>query len=192
MRVEATEGAANGPRSRYHTGRVADGWIPIIENLKTYRKHIKEVERGAKDAGRSIDDVDCILFVYTALSDDPDAAYEALKPVRTAMISLGYKKLKEAGYDVTLPEGVSEDFYFDQLLIYHETEALLAVLGELATREMVEDFCITGSKDEVMDRIETFASAGVDHFIVINVGPDREETNRVFAEEIMPYCQDSE
>ena len=182
--------ASNGPKSRYLTGKVADGWLPIMESVETYRTHVKDLEHGARAAGRSMDEIDCTLFVYTAISDDHDAALEALKPVRSGIVSLGYRKLIEAGYDVHLPEGVSKDFYFDQLLIYHETEEMLDELGELISTDMIEDFCLMGTKDEVIDKIEKYVSVGTDHFIIINVGPDRDETNTVFSEEIMPYFRE--
>ncbi|RLI83488.1 LLM class flavin-dependent oxidoreductase, partial [Archaeoglobales archaeon] len=57
---------ANGKRTRFIAGMIAEGWIPIGESPRTYAKNLEDVREGAKKAGRSIEEIDRALQIYTA------------------------------------------------------------------------------------------------------------------------------
>jgi alkanesulfonate monooxygenase SsuD/methylene tetrahydromethanopterin reductase-like flavin-dependent oxidoreductase (luciferase family) len=61
--------AANGPRTRRICGEIADGWIPIVESPETYKKHLEEVNTGAKEANRDMGEIETCLEIYTAVSE---------------------------------------------------------------------------------------------------------------------------
>jgi alkanesulfonate monooxygenase SsuD/methylene tetrahydromethanopterin reductase-like flavin-dependent oxidoreductase (luciferase family) len=53
--------------------------------------------------------------------------------------------------------------------------------------EIADEFAIMGSREECIERIESFAKSGVEHLILINVGRNPKETLRMYGEEIIPY-----
>ena len=55
------------------------------------------------------------------------------------------------------------------------------------SRDMVMDFVIAGSKDDVVKRLEEYIDAGVDHFFLRDFSPDKEKSVKVLSEEILPY-----
>ncbi|MDY6965662.1 MAG: LLM class flavin-dependent oxidoreductase [Halobacteriota archaeon] len=59
--------ASNSPKTRKLTGKIADGWIPIVESPDTYKEHLKEVHAGVKEAGRDVSEIDACLEIYTAV-----------------------------------------------------------------------------------------------------------------------------
>ncbi|MDY6958501.1 MAG: LLM class flavin-dependent oxidoreductase [Halobacteriota archaeon] len=59
--------AANSPRSRKITGRIGDGWVPILESPDTYKEHLKQIEAGAKEARRDVKEVEPCLELYTSV-----------------------------------------------------------------------------------------------------------------------------
>ena len=59
--------ASNSPKTRKLTGKIGDGWIPIVESPETYKKHLEEVKEGAKEAKRDISEIDACLEIYTAV-----------------------------------------------------------------------------------------------------------------------------
>ena len=59
------------------------------------------------------------------------------------------------------------------------------------TRDIVLDFVIAGSKDDVTKRIEQYIDAGVDHFFFRDFSPDKEKSVEVLSKEILPYFRNS-
>ncbi|MBF8303155.1 MAG: Coenzyme F420-dependent N5,N10-methylene tetrahydromethanopterin reductase-related flavin-dependent, partial [Candidatus Dadabacteria bacterium] len=55
------------------------------------------------------------------------------------------------------------------------------------SREIVLDFVITGSKKDVINKIEEYIRSGVNHFILRDFSPDRKKSFRVLSKEILPY-----
>ena len=50
--------AANDERTLKLLGRYWDGWLPILETPETFEKHVGIIKQGARESGRSIEDVD--------------------------------------------------------------------------------------------------------------------------------------
>jgi alkanesulfonate monooxygenase SsuD/methylene tetrahydromethanopterin reductase-like flavin-dependent oxidoreductase (luciferase family) len=176
---------ANGKRTRFITGMIAEGWIPIGESPKTYAKNLEDVKEGAKEAGRNIEEIDKTLQIYTAIADKKeDLNFVRMFPA--VMLLGGLKKLKEGGYKVEIEE-IGDEFYFKELIPGEEMENKLYDLIPKVPVNLTDEFSIMGTRDECIERIEEFAKAGVNHFILINVGPNPKETLRIYGEEIIPY-----
>ena len=181
--------AANGPRTLELLGRYWDGWLPVIENPKIYRKHVDIIEKGAKKAGRSIKDIDCGMSLFTAVSNDSDEALKALLPDSYFLVSIP-KKLEEAGYDISGLEGISEDYYIDQLLVSNEDQEKYQKAGEIVTEEMIRDFLVVGTPEECIEQIDRFRKAGMNHLLIVNFGPDLDKTIEYYEKEIIPYFKE--
>lgn len=179
---------ANGRKSRIVTGELAEGWIPLAESPETYVKNLKDVEEGAKRAGRSLEEIEKCLQVYTAIATrEEDLNFARMFPI--VMLLGGLKKLREGGYEIEIDE-ISDEFYFKELIPGEKTENKLVELIPKIPPELADEFAIMGSRDECIEKIERFARAGVEHFIFINVGTNPKETLRVYGEEIIPYFRE--
>ncbi|MBO8182681.1 MAG: LLM class flavin-dependent oxidoreductase [Archaeoglobus sp.] len=179
---------ANGRKTRFLTGMIADGWIPLAESPKTYAKNLEDVREGAKKAGRSLEEIDMALQIYTAVTDKEDELnFARMFPI--VMLLGGLKKLREGGYKVEIEE-IGDEFYFKELIPGEDTENKLMELIPKIPYELADEFAIMGSRDECIERIEEFAKAGVEHFILINVGRNPKETLRLYGEDIIPYFRE--
>ncbi|AGK62110.1 Coenzyme F420-dependent N5,N10-methylene tetrahydromethanopterin reductase-related flavin-dependent oxidoreductase [Archaeoglobus sulfaticallidus PM70-1] len=177
---------ANGRKTRELTGEIADGWIPICESPKTYKKNAEEVISSARKAKR--DKPEMALQIYTAISDrEEDLNFVRMYPVVMLLGSL--KKIREAGYDVDIDE-IGDEFYFKELIPGESMENKLYELIPKIPVEVSNDFSIMGNREECIEKIEAFIKAGVEHFILINIGPDPKETLRIYGEEIVPYFRE--
>ena len=181
---------ANGRRTRFITGMMADGWIPLAESPKTYERNLKDIEEGAKKAGRSLDEIDKALQIYTAVTND-ESELNFARMFPAVMLLGGLKKLKESGYEVAIDE-IGDEFYFKELIPGEEEENKLMELIPRIPPELADEFSIMGSRDECIEQIEKFAKAGVEHFILINVGTKPKETLKAYGEEIIPYFKELE
>ena len=75
--------AAEGPRTLELAGRVADGVIVGLGlTPEVVRLSLAAIERGARAAGRTLDDVDVWWFAKTSLADRRE---EAIEPIKMAL-----------------------------------------------------------------------------------------------------------
>jgi alkanesulfonate monooxygenase SsuD/methylene tetrahydromethanopterin reductase-like flavin-dependent oxidoreductase (luciferase family) len=176
---------ANGVKTRELTGEMCEGWMPIAETPKTYRENLKDVERGCERVGRSIDEIDTALQIYTAVDPNPEKAMQRAMRYGGVILSAA-EKAEQAGYTLDLPEGFSKKFYFEKLLVEDDMLMEFVRLSASVTEEMVRDFFIVGTPEECIGKIEEFVKAGVKHFMLINVGPDPKYVTKVYAEKIIP------
>ena len=176
---------ANSPRTLRLTGKMADGWLPTPLSPELYKKRLKLVEEGAKMAGRSIDEIDTGLYLYTSIADRAEDAYKQLDTMKPMIVSYP-PLLKEAGYDVNLPEDISSLSY-PELIPTGEWIEKFARYGELIPTEAAVEFSIAGSVEECIEKTEKFVKAGVKHFLLINMGPNPRRVMEIYGREIMPH-----
>jgi alkanesulfonate monooxygenase SsuD/methylene tetrahydromethanopterin reductase-like flavin-dependent oxidoreductase (luciferase family) len=175
---------SNSPRTRELTGRVADGWMPFIETPDTYEKHVKEVEDGAKESGRSIDEIDTALLLSTAISEDREEAFRSVNPYRVNWASMP-DKFKKAYPEIKFPE-----IKHDPLTSLNVDITNLARFAALIPKEAVYDFNAVGTEEDCIEQIERYLHAGVRHFALINRGPDPKKTYEIYGKRIIPYFKE--
>jgi len=175
---------ANSPRMLGLTGKMADGWLPTPLNPELYKRRLKIVEETAKMAGRSTDEIDAGLYVYTSITERAEDAYKQLDSMKY-MIVPSPQLLKEAGYDVKLSEELSSLSY-TEMLPTGEWLDKFSRYGEFIPKEAVVDFSIAGTTQHCIDKIDEFVKAGVKHFILINMGPIPRQVMEIYSKEIIP------
>ncbi len=175
---------ANRPRMLGLTGKMADGWLPTPLCPELYKKRLKLVEDAARTAGRSTDEIDAGLYVYTSITDRAEDAYRQLDSMKY-MIVPDPELLKEAGYDVKLPGELTSLSYTDMLPTAEWVDKF-SRYGDFIPTEAVVDFSIAGTTQQCIDKIEEFVKAGVRHFIFINMGPIPRQVMEIYSREILP------
>jgi len=173
--------AANSPRTLRLSGEMADGWLPFLLTPELYKKRLKLIEEAARKAGRTLDDIDAGLYVITSVADKAEDAYKQLDRVK---FWIAPNLLKEAGYEVELPEEFSSYSYLD-LLPTRECTELITRYGKLVPREAAIEFSIAGSPQDCIDKIDEFVKAGVKHFILHDMEPSQRKVRELYQKEII-------
>ena len=127
--------------------------------------------------------------LFSAVSRDSEEALKSLLPWGIFLATLPHK-LEEAGYYIKELNNVSRDNYFDELRATKENHDSNMNAGAFITEDMVQDFFITGTVDERIDRIEKFREAGMNHLLLINVGSEDDTTLSFYENEIIPYFKE--
>ncbi|MFQ5819995.1 MAG: LLM class flavin-dependent oxidoreductase [Candidatus Heimdallarchaeota archaeon] len=176
--------AGNSPRTRQITGEIGDGWFPLNESPELYKKHAEEVAQSAQRVGRSPTDLDYALMTYTAIANDIE---NALKRVEfTRMIFATDTRKLEEGYDLRL----KEDLNISQATPSSEFFGKLQNVADKITDEIITDFTIIGTVEDVIEKIDQFLKAGVTHLVMLNRGPDVQHVYKTFSELIIPYFKE--
>ena len=160
-----------------------------MSSLALYREGYEMVKKGAEEAGRTIDEIECVLNTPTAISKDPDEALAEAMKIRF-MLGAIPSKLKRAGYDVPELDGYDDYLYFNELKVTKEGQEKYFGTADYITEEMVEDFWLIGTVDDCIEKIEEYCKIGIDQLVIQNFGPDKEKTIQYFEKDIIPYFSD--
>jgi F420-dependent oxidoreductase-like protein len=155
--------AAIGPRNTELAGEIADGWMPYLfspEHMGEFRPHL---EAGAARAGRALDEVDVAPMVGLQLSDDVDAARDAMRLLLALYVG-GMGSRKQNFYNQLVRrygfEQVAETVQ-DLYLSGRQGEAMAALPPEL-----IDLVSLCGPAGAVRERLAAYREAGVGTLIV--------------------------
>lgn len=171
--------AASAPKILELSGRVADGTIVLVGTSPLFiEAALETIERGAKEAGRTLDDLHIVLWTPTAISDDPVKARD-LTRAHVARVCI---RPLPAAVDPSLQAAI--DKIRDSYDYYHhmDTEANHA---DIVPDDLVDLFALAGTPAECEERLRTIADLGVDQVAIVpfvRPGESREPTIRSFAE----------
>lgn len=160
-------------------GRVADGGLPLLFPPEHYVQVIQWIEDGARQAGRSMGEIDVAACIWCSVSDNHAQAEDALK-----------EKIAYYGHAMSAT-------ILEQLGLTHadfrEIERLVMIEKniEAAKRLVTEPMMrigIAGSADKLIERLEQLAALGVRHISFgPPLGPDIDEAIRVIGQQIIPH-----
>jgi F420-dependent oxidoreductase-like protein len=151
--------AAIGPKNVTLVGEIADGWLPVFFSPEHVSEFRPLLEEGAAKSGRSIDDgFDISPTVNVLISDDRDAARDAMRPVLALYVG-GMGSREKNFYNQLVQRYGFEDAAREVQDLYLEgkkDEAAAALPGEL-----IDAVALAGPPDVVGDRLAVYRDAGV-------------------------------
>jgi F420-dependent oxidoreductase-like protein len=155
--------ATVGPKNTALAAEIADGWMPFLfspEHMGEFRPHL---EAGAARAGRSLDQIDIAPTVSMQLSDDVDAARDAMRFVLALYVGgMGSREqnfynqlVRRYGFEEAA--ATVQDLY----LSGRQGEAMAALPGEL-----IDLVSLCGPAGAARERLAAYREAGVGTLIV--------------------------
>jgi 5,10-methylenetetrahydromethanopterin reductase len=180
--------AAEGPRTLELAGRVADGVIcglgltPEVVALS-----LEAIERGARAAGRRLDDVDVWWFAKTSLADTRDAAIEPIKMALAASANHAFRfTLDGKGVAPDLHEKIralQREYNAHQHEIAGAANASLPDRWDL-TDFLVDRFAVAGTPGDCVAQLRRAMSAGARQFVITGFVPDPRAFMRRWMKEV--------
>jgi F420-dependent oxidoreductase-like protein len=152
--------AAIGPKNTTLTAEIGDGWIPTLfspEHVAEFRPLLEAGFAAAGD-GKSLATFDVAPNVQTLVSDDRDAARDAMRPFLALYVG-GMGSRKQNFYNALVQRYGFEDAarrVQDLYLDGHKEEAAAALPDAL-----IDAVSLCGPRDVVRERIAMFRDAGV-------------------------------
>jgi probable F420-dependent oxidoreductase len=184
--------AADGPLALKTAGEVGDGFILQLADVDIARWMITAVRDAAEKAGR---DPDALTFCVAA------PAYvgpeESLAHMRDQCRWFGgmvgnhvadiVAKYGESG---DIPQALTDYIKGRQDYDYNEHGRAGNVHTQFVPDEIVDRFCILGTPEQHVAKLEELKAIGVDQFAIYLQHDNKEETLRQYGETIMPPLRD--
>lgn len=171
--------AASAPKILQMSGRIADGVIVLVGTAPHFiEAALQTIEAGAKESGRTLDDLHIVLWTPTAIAEDRT---EARDLVRAHVSRVAIRPLP-AKVDPALEKAIDRirDSYN-----YYEHMNTEAAHADLVPDELVDLFALAGTPDECAQRLKEIESVGVNQVSIVpfvRPGQSKEATIRTFAD----------
>ena len=173
--------AANGPKNLGFAGAIADGAILLAGvSIPAVSRAIGLVAGGARTAGRSIAEIDIVVTTFCHETNDVERDARLLKPVCAAIAQTGGAPLlRQSGIEVDVPDQVPA-IYPDLIHAEDWNRAIQLCdewISDAAAIRFADEYCLFGTADQIVARMQAAAAAGINGFILQHVGsydlPDR-------------------
>jgi 5,10-methylenetetrahydromethanopterin reductase len=160
--------AASGPKAIELAGEVADGVLLLVGfNRGIVERALEHLERGARRAGRRLDDLEVVWAVRTATAPTTEGAHRQARPtaVHWGILRWGGYWLEPAGLrrpELEVPEAIWK--IYPDLSHAHDWEAAIAATA-FVPDEVVARLCeamgLIGTPADCADRIVEMTGLGV-------------------------------
>ncbi len=187
--------AAYGPKVLALTGEVGDGFILQLADPSIAAWTIQAVRDAAAAAGRDPDDVYiCVAAPAYVTDGSPEAHAHARDQLRWFGGMVGnhvadiVARYGEDGGAV--PQALTDYIKNRQGYDYNEHGQAGNTHTDFVPDEIVDRFCIIGTPEEHVRRLEELRALGVDQFAVYLQHDDKDHTLAAYGEKIIPQVQE--
>jgi len=150
--------AAIGPNNTRLAGEVADGWIPTLFSPEHVAEFKPLLEEGAARSGRSLEDFEIAPQVNVFVTDDVEAAHDAMRPLLALYVG-GMGSREKNFYNALVQRYGFEDEAREVQELYLDGKR-----DEAAARlsnELIDAVSLCGPADRVRERLAVYRDAGV-------------------------------
>lgn len=186
--------AAYGPLALKTAGEVGDGFILQLGDVDIAKWMIGRVREAAEQAGR---DPDAISFCVAAPAYVGDDSAASMKHMREQCRWFGGMVgnhvadiVDKYGEGADFPQVLTDYIKGREDYDYNEHGRAGNTHTEFVPDEIVDRFCILGTPEQHVAKLEELKAIGVDQFAVYLQHDNKEETLRQYGESIMPVLRD--
>jgi probable F420-dependent oxidoreductase len=191
--------AAYGPLALKTAGEVGDGFILQLADVDIARWMIGSVREAAENVGRDPDSLTFCVAAPAYVGDDSTASMHHMREQcrwfggmvgnHVADIVAKYGDAgSTAGADV--PQALTDYIKGRQDYDYNEHGRAGNTHTAFVPDEIVDRFCILGTTEQHVAKLEELKAIGVDQFAVYLQHDNKEETLRHYGETIIPRLRD--
>lgn len=158
---------ATGPKMLALSGEIADGILLNYMVSPAYNVGaMEQIEKGAKLAGRSIDDIDRPQLVICSVDFDRKRALDASRKLVTQYLGQQPHLMKASGVD----QGLLDEIH--QVLKWPATEEEIENAMALVPDDVVQQVTASGTPDEVRAKVREYVSTGCTSPVLYPLGND--------------------
>jgi phthiodiolone/phenolphthiodiolone dimycocerosates ketoreductase len=160
--------ASHGPRMLRATGRYADGWFPVgLLSPEQYEDGLQQVRAAADNAGRNPNSIVAANMQFVVTGRSSEEVEEALDSVLIRVFALNIPAWAWAEHGARHPLGESFGGFQDLLPQTFDEQTALAHAAA-APISLIKQFMLTGTPDEVIDRLAKWRDHGVRYPVLCN------------------------
>ena len=179
--------AGYGPKALAVAGRQGDGVIIQLADPDIIKWIMDTARKAAEEAGRDPAALKCIVSAPSHISDDLAAARDQVRWF-PAMVSNHVQDLIDRyGTDGSVvPKALTDFVEARKFYDYNDHSRVGAAHGEFVTDEICDRFCVLGTPEQAIAKLQELESIGVDQFNIYLMTHGQEETLKAYGDDIIP------
>lgn len=155
--------AGRGPKILSLAGEIADGvFIGGLASKPGLDYAHDRIDRGLEQGGRDRDAIKRGLWLHTAVSEDGDAARDAVKAIVTGVLISSRSIIEDLGLEV--PGKLMDAL---KGVTYGVNNPQMQAASALIDEETMSHFSVAGTPKEVAARLRALGEMGIDHVAVV-------------------------
>jgi 5,10-methylenetetrahydromethanopterin reductase len=158
---------ATGPKMMALTGEIADGVVLNYCVPPEYNDHaLDQLAKGAKKAGRTIDDIDRPQLVVCSVDHNPEVAIDTTRELLTQYLAQQPHIAKASGVSQDVVEEIQS------ILGWPATHEQIQSAKHLVPDELIHRITASGTPEEAKSKVEEYRQHGCTSPILYPVGGD--------------------
>jgi probable F420-dependent oxidoreductase len=182
--------AAYGPLALKTAGEVGDGFILQLADVDVARWMIGAVREAAANAGRDPDALTFCVAGPAYVGDDLAHMRDQCRWFGGMVGNHVADIVAKYGEHSDVPQALTDYIKGRQDYDYNEHGRAGNTHTEFVPDEIVDRFCILGTPEQHIAKLQELKAIGVDQFAVYLQHDNKEETMRLYGETIMPALRE--
>lgn len=182
--------AAYGPLALKLAGEVGDGFILQLADVDIAEWMIRTVRQAAADAGRDPDSIEFCVAAPMYIGTDREHMRNQCRWFGGMVGNHVADIVSKYGSDSSVPQALTDYIAGRQGYDYNEHGRAGNTHADFVPDEIVDRFCILGTAEEHMEKLEKLKALGVTQFAGYLQHDNKEETLRVYGETVIPALRD--
>ena len=182
--------AAYGPLALKLTGEVGDGFILQMADLDVAKWMIQTVRDAADNAGRDPMSIKFCVAAPMYIGTDVEHMRDQCRWFGGMVGNHVADIVAKYGSDGAVPKALTDYITGREGYDYNEHGRAGNTHADFVPDEIVDRFCILGTADQHIEKLEALKELGVDQFAGYLQHDNKEETLRVYGETVIPALRD--
>lgn len=183
--------AAYGPLALKLAGEVGDGFILQLADVDIAEWMIRTVRQAAADAGRDPDSLQFCVAAPMYIGTDLEHMRNQCRWFGGMVGNHVADIVTKYGSDSSVPRALTDYIAGRQGYDYNEHGRTGNTHTDFVPDEIVDRFCILGTAEEHMEKLEKLKALGVTQFAGYLQHDNKEETLRVYGETVIPALREN-
>lgn len=177
--------AGYGPKALDLVGRKADGFILQLADPVILEWTVKHVREAAEKAERNPDDVKICVAAPAYVGEEIGHQREQSRWFGAMVGNHVADLVRKYGEGAEIPAALTDYIRARESYDYAHHGKAGNPTTDFVPDEIVDRFCILGTAEQHIEKLKTLESLGVDQFNLYLMHDQKEETMRVYGEEIV-------
>jgi probable F420-dependent oxidoreductase len=183
-------GAGYGPKALELIGQTCDGFILQLADVSIAEWTITSVRKAAEAAGRNPDDVTICVAAPAYVGDDLPYMRDQCRWFGGMVGNHVADLVARYGADSNIPQALTDYIKGREGYDYNQHGQTGNTHTAFVPDEIVDRFCILGTADQHVERLNELAALGVDQFAVYLQHDGKDVTLREYGEHIIPQLRE--
>ncbi|MBD7994262.1 TIGR03842 family LLM class F420-dependent oxidoreductase [Arthrobacter sp. Sa2CUA1] len=183
--------AAYGPLALKLTGEIGDGFILQLADVDIAEWMIRTVRQAAADAGRDPDSISFCVAAPMYIGTDLEHMRNQCRWFGGMVGNHVADIVAKYGSDSSVPQALTDYISGRHGYDYNEHGRAGNTHTDFVPDEIVDRFCILGTAEEHMEKLEKLKALGVTQFAGYLQHDNKEETLRVYGETVIPALREN-